>query len=187
LELNELNDEELLKRFLSGTERAYEVLMRRHEDRVFALALRMTRNRSDAFEATQEAFIAAFRRAASFRGDSSFGTWLYRIAINACKDLLRRRARFPEPVPDPVVEETSESLESTVAGRVDLSHALLELPEEYRTAVVLHDLCDVSYEDIAAATGAPMGTVKSRISRGRRLLASALEQPVAKQTSKREP
>lgn len=183
----EPSDENLLRSFLGGDDHAYETLMRRHEDRVFALAMKMTGNRSDANEATQEAFIAAFRRAASFRGESAFGTWLYRIAVNACKDLLRRRARFPDLLAEPVTDNpTGTSVDTAVADRIDISRALADLPEEYRTAVALHDLCDVSYDDIAAATDAPIGTVKSRISRGRHLLAASLEQPKTTEASKRQ-
>ena len=101
MDLEDLTDEALLDRFHRGAQEAYPVLMRRHEDRIFGLALRMTGDRSDALEATQDTFISAFRQAGSFRGDSSFGTWLYRIGINACRDLLRKRRRLPEPVADP--------------------------------------------------------------------------------------
>lgn len=172
------SDEQLLDAFLGGESGAFEELVRRHEDRLFGLALRMTGNRSDALDATQDAFVAAFRRAGSFRGDAAFGTWLYRIAINAAQDLLRRRSR--EAVADTPDAETVESgggerVEDAVAVRLDLARALAALPDEYREAVVMHDLGGVPYEEIAQLTGAPMGTVKSRISRGRRQLAGLLE------------
>lgn len=178
MDLEDLTDEALLDRFHRGTQEAYPVLMRRHEDRIFGLALRMTGDRSDALEATQDAFISAFRQAGSFRGDSSFGTWLYRIGINACRDLLRKRRRLPEPVADPGDEAlpTTSRLEDEVINRVDLARALALLPEEYRQAVTLHDLGGVPYEEIATIADVPIGTIKSRISRGRRLLATHLEQ-----------
>jgi RNA polymerase sigma-70 factor (ECF subfamily) len=172
------SDAQLLDAFVAGERSAFEELVRRHEDRLFGLALRMTGNRADALDATQDAFVAAFRRAPSFRGDAAFGTWLYRIAINATQDLLRKRGRD-------VVSETEEAeapvrsaverVEDAVVARVDVARALAALPEEYREAVVMHDLGGVPYEEIAQLTGAPMGTVKSRISRGRRQLAGLLE------------
>jgi RNA polymerase sigma-70 factor (ECF subfamily) len=180
------SDEALLSAFVGGERSAFEELVRRHEDRLFGLALRMTGNRSDALDATQDAFVAAFRRAASFRGDAAFGTWLYRIAINASQDLLRKRSR--DVVTD--TEDTDlpargsdERVEDAVAARVDLARALAALPEEYREAVVMHDLGGVPYEEIAQLTGTPMGTVKSRISRGRRRLAELLEHRAARQPS----
>lgn len=187
MDLEDLSDEALLREHLNGTQAAYQILMRRHEERIFALALRMTGDRSDALEATQEAFIAAFRQAAKFRGEASFGTWLYRIGINASRDLLRKKQRLPEPLADPsdkeeVVDE--RRIEDIVISRIDVARALQALPDEYRHAVVLHDLGGVPYEEIAAITGVPIGTVKSRISRGRRMLATALEQPSAPRASK---
>jgi RNA polymerase sigma-70 factor (ECF subfamily) len=172
------SDDELLRAFLSGERSAFEDLVRRHEDRLFNMALRMTGNRADALDATQDAFVAAFRRARSFRGDAAFGTWLYRIAINATQDLLRKRARempAEEDETSPVVRDASVRVEESAVARLDLARALAELPEEYREAVVMHDLGGVPYEEIAQITGAPMGTVKSRISRGRRHLADLLE------------
>ena len=187
MDLEDLSDEALLDRFHNGTHAAYEVLMRRHEDRIFGLALRMTGDRSDALEATQDTFISAFRRAGSFRGDSSFGTWLYRIGINACRDVLRKRRRLPEPVADPsehIEPIPVARLDDIVVDRVDLARALAELPEEYRQAVALHDLGGVPYDEIAAVAGVPIGTIKSRISRGRRRLAQSLEQRPRPEASK---
>lgn len=171
-------DERLVSDFLGGDDSAFGKLVARHEDRLFSLALRMTGNRSDALDATQDAFVAAFRRAGSFRGDAAFGTWLYRITINACQDLLRKRGR--DLVEDLEQEESpriasGERVEDTVIARVDLARALAALPEEYREAVVMHDLGGVPYDEISTLTGTPMGTVKSRISRGRRRLTELLE------------
>jgi RNA polymerase sigma-70 factor, ECF subfamily len=169
-------DEELLREFLRGNRDAFGVLVRRHEDRLFAVALRMTGNRADALDATQDAFVAAFRRAGSFRGDAAFGTWLYRIAINASQDLLRkRRHETVQDVEDTEQSPASDHVEDSVTARVDIARALAALPEEYREAVAMHDLGGVPYEEIARITGAKMGTVKSRISRGRRQLAELLE------------
>lgn len=175
------SDADLLRRAVDGRdERAFAELMARHEDKIFGLALRMMGDRADALDATQETFIAAYRRASSFRGESAFSTWLYRIGINTCKDLLRKRGRAATPV-----EENDEgdqgphprSVEEDAARRVDLTRALADLPNDYREAVVMHDIGGLPYDEIASITGVAIGTVKSRISRGRRRLAELLEQP----------
>lgn len=173
------SDEDLLRSFLDGNQTSFAELMRRHEDRIFSLAFRMTGQRSDALDATQEAFVAAFRQASRFRFDSAFGTWLYRIAINACHDLLRKRKRWATDEPDQSEHEdmTTSRFDESVAARLDLTRALSELSAEYREAVVMHDLGGIAYEDIARLTDVPVGTVKSRISRGRRRLAELMEHP----------
>ena len=186
-ETGRLSDEELLSRFLAGNEDAFIELMRRHEDRVFALAMRMTGNRADALDATQETFIQAFRKAARFRGDSAFGTWLWRIGINACNDVLRKRKRAPVPEEEPPEEQSvgdSTAIDESVVTRLELRDALAELSDDYREAVVMHDLGGIPYEEIAQLTGVSIGTVKSRISRGRKRLAHLLEQGSTPRTSK---
>jgi RNA polymerase sigma-70 factor (ECF subfamily) len=178
-------DDELLEQFKRGDEAAFSSLVRRHEGRIFGLAMRMLGERADALDATQDTFVAAFRRAEDFRGESSFATWLYRIGINSCKDLLRKKQRAPAPT-----EEVGEgpanpsSVEDTVTTRLDLAGALARLSEEYREAVCMHDLGGIRYEEIAALTGVSIGTVKSRISRGRRRLAELLEHPGGPPASK---
>lgn len=180
-----VRDEELLHRFLAGSERAFNDLVRRHEDRIFGLAVRMLGDRSEALDATQEAFISAFRQAKSFRGDSSFGTWLYRIAINSCKDHLRKRSRWGDPTEDAGVDRAAPGdIEESVTTRMEVSEALAQLPEEFREAVVMHDLGGVPYEEIARTTRTNIGTVKSRISRGRKRLAELMEHPGPRETSK---
>lgn len=171
----ETPDEQLLAAFLGGDQGAFDTLMRRHEDKIFGLALRMTGTRADALDATQDAFVAAFRKARTFKGTSAFSTWLYRIGINACHDLLRKKSKLvpteeidPGATPDNIAEE--------VGLRMDLAVALQELNPDYRQAVLMHDVGGFPYEDIAALTGVHVGTVKSRISRGRKKLAEMLEQ-----------
>jgi len=173
------SDEELLRSFLDGNQTSFAELMRRHEDRIFALAFRMTGQRSDALDATQEAFVAAFRQADKFRFDSAFGTWLYRIAINSCHDLLRKRKRWAadESEQSEQVDVGSSRFDEAVATKLDVTRALSRLPAEYREAVVMHDLGGVAYDEIARLTEVPVGTVKSRISRGRRQLAELMEHP----------
>jgi RNA polymerase sigma-70 factor (ECF subfamily) len=169
------SDEALVKAFTRGDVNAFEELMRRHEDRIFALAYRMTGNRSDALDGTQDAFTAAFRNAKKFKGNSAFSTWLYRIAINSCTDLLRRRQR---QVPVEEVEDRGEAPREIddLGLRMELEEALAQLSPDHREAVVMHDVGGYPYEDIAALTGVQLGTVKSRISRGRQKLAEILEQ-----------
>lgn len=179
-------DEELLRSFLDGDNAAFDLLMNRHEARVFAAALRITGSRSDALDATQEAFITAFRRAETFRGESAFGTWLFRIAINAAKDVVRRR-KPTEELTEHEARVSPQRLDESVSLRLDLARALQDLPEEYREAIVMHDLGGIPYDEIAVTTGVRIGTVKSRISRGRRRLAEMLEPRSEPASSKDRP
>ena len=179
----ERTDEVLLQDFLAGNTDAFDTLMQRHEDKIFALASRMTGNRHDALDATQEAFISAFRNAHRFKGNSAFSTWLYRIAINACTDLLRRKKR-QVPVEDVEAGQSPRSITDDVPLRIDLRRALAELTPDHREAVIMHDIGGYPYEEIAAITGVQLGTVKSRISRGRKKLAETLEHRAPPRTSK---
>lgn len=182
--VHELSDAELMARVVGGDHNAFGALVTRHEDKLFSVAYRVLGNRQDALDATQDAFLSAFRQAAKFRGDSAFSTWLYRIGVNACNDLLRKKKRFvltddPEPP-----EITGPRTDEDAVRRVDLQRALASLQPEYREAVVLHDLGGVPYEEIARITATRIGTVKSRISRGRKRLAELLEQPDVARSSK---
>jgi RNA polymerase sigma-70 factor, ECF subfamily len=152
-------------------------LLRAHVDRIHALCRRMTGNDADAADATQEALLAIVRGLPRFDGRSAFATWAYRVATNACLDEMRRRKRRPEPVDDTVL--TSPSAPTTaaapdVATKVDLDRALLRLPVEFRAPVVLRDLSGFDYAEIAEILSVPVGTVKSRIARGRAMLADRL-------------
>ncbi len=170
-------DAALIQRYLAGDVDAFEELMRAHEDRVFAVCLRMLRDREAALDATQETFITVFRKADRFAGRSAFGTWLYRVAVNTCHDVSRRqRRRAAEPLPegtdppDPAAEDAYMSAEV----RPDIEAALAEIPAEFRSAVVLADLEGLALDTVAEVLGVPVGTVKSRVFRGRRLLADTL-------------
>lgn len=177
------DDEVLLDAHLSGDHDAFGELVRRHQDRVYSLTYRMMGNEADALDATQDAFVNAYRRAGSFSKQSSFGTWMYRVAINTCLDSLRARNRLPlvtERIPETPAASETESVEA----RLDLASALALLPREFREPMLLHDVMDTPYEEISALTGANLGTVKSRISRGRRKLAALLEQPASSRASK---
>ena len=166
-----------------GDQEAFAELVRLYEKKVLALTLRMCKNPEDAAEAAQEAFLAAWQSLRSFRGESSFSTWLYRLASNACVDLLRREGRHkgnaslddedldldvPASLPTPQEEaERRELRERIEAG-------LQALPPEYRAALVLRELHQLRYDEIAASLGIDIGTVKSRISRGRKRLRGIL-------------
>ncbi len=183
------SDEALLERFLEGDKDAFSTLVRRYETKIFNLCLRIVGERSEALDATQDAFVSAFRRARTFRGEAAFSTWLYRIGINACNDLLRKRKRSPVPEePETLARHegraTGAPLEEQVTLGIDLQAALRALPIDYREAVVMHDLGGIPYEEIARVTGVAVGTVKSRISRGRQRLAALLEPKSARGASK---
>jgi RNA polymerase sigma-70 factor (ECF subfamily) len=181
-------DGELVAELRGGRPGAFDELMRRHEDRIFALTLRITGNREDALEATQETFLTLWRKVETFEGRSEVGTWLYRVGINAARDVLRRKMRRPVPIDHSLAEEVTRERAPDPAGavvaRVDVGRALASLPAEYAEAVALHDLGDLTYEDIAAIADVALGTVKSRISRGRRLLAARLERTAPAPASK---
>lgn len=170
-------DAALIERYLRGEMEAFEQLMRAHEDRVFAVCLRMLRDREAALDATQETFVTVFRKADRFAGRSAFGTWLYRVAVNTCYDHARRsRRHLAEPLPegnDPADAAAGDAFAS-IELRPDLEAALAALPADFRAAVVLADVEGLGLQTVADALGVPVGTVKSRVFRGRRLLAEAL-------------
>ena len=150
------------------------MLLRRHHDRIYALCRRITGNDADAADATQEALIAVVRGLPRFDGRSRFSTWAFRVATNAALDELRRRARRPvAALPDPVLAAPDDPA-GAVAARIDVDAGLRELPPEFRAAVVLRDLLGMDYAEIAEVLEVPIGTVRSRISRGRSAMASAL-------------
>ncbi len=159
-----------------GNRAALDTLLRRHYDRLYALCRRMTGDDADAADACQEALMALVRGLPGFDGRSAFGTWAYRVATNACLDELRRRRRRPEPgLPEGSAEVASpiDAVEGSTT-RLDLDRALQQLPADYRAAVVLRDICSLSYDEIASTLGIPPGTVRSRIARGRSALVPLL-------------
>lgn len=160
----------------AGDQRALEALLRRHAERLHALCRRITGNDADAADVAQEALVAIVRGLPRFDGRSAFSTWAYRVATNACLDELRRRRRRAEPVDDEVLERAPAGVGSIdgAADRVDIDKALLQLPIEFRVAVVLRDLSGLDYREISQVLGVPEGTVKSRIARGRGTLANLL-------------
>ncbi len=169
----DVDDAGLASAAAGGDRRALEQLLDRHADRVHAICRRVVAHPEDALDATQEALIAIARGIGRFDGRSAFTTWMYRVATNAALDELRRRSRRPVPLDEPP-ELTTPSAEGSVDARLDVDRALATVPEEFRTAVVLRDLADLDYPEIAEVLDVPVGTVKSRISRGRQALREAL-------------
>lgn len=168
-------DEELAAAAAAGSRGALEQLLGRHIDRIHAICRRVTTHPEDALDATQEAMIAVTRGIHRYNGQSAFTTWLYRVATNAALDEVRRRGRRPTPVEIlPEAVPAGGSVESAVGARIDIDAALATLPEDFRAAVVLRDLCDLDYAEIAEALGIPVGTVRSRIARGRAAIAERL-------------
>lgn len=171
------SDTELVARVVNGDHEAFELVMRAHEDRVFSVCLRVMGNRDQALDATQETFLTVFRKAGQFKGESALGTWIYRIAVNTCYDLIRKSKRRPsEPLPDYVdpADPSSQDLLDSAALRPSIEAALARLPDEFRAAVILSDIEGLSTAEVAKVLGVPPGTVKSRVFRGRRLLAKHL-------------
>jgi RNA polymerase sigma-70 factor (ECF subfamily) len=178
------DDRALVVAAQAGDRQALDVLLRRHYDRVHAICRRIAGATRDADDAAQEAMISIVRGLARFDGRSAFSTWTYRIATNAALDELRKRDRRPTPhVADPdgtapeVADPRSHRTVESAVDRISIDEALDELPEEFRVAVVLRDVCDLDYAEIADTLGVPIGTVKSRIARGRSLLAVRLGNP----------
>lgn len=169
-------DIELVDSARDGNRQAMDDLLRRHHDRVFAVCRRITGNDADAADASQEALISIVRSLAKFDGRSSFSTWVYRIATNASLDELRRRRRRPavgstesighDPAHDLVDPDAGMRID-VVSERMAIDVALADLAEDFRIPIVLRDLTGLDYGEIAEVLGIPIGTVKSRIARGR--------------------
>lgn len=174
-------DEDLVRRYLEGDPQAFGVLVERHSARIYNVALRLLGDPDEARDATQDAFLTVVRKAGQFRGDAAFSTWLHRITINACYDILRGRRRRPllrradeeDGPPSETAPPVPDHADST-AGSIDVARALQRIPEEFRVVLVLADVQDLAYEEIARTLDVPVGTVKSRVHRGRIALARAL-------------
>ena len=173
----------LIKRAAKGDSDAFEALSRAHESRMYAVTLRMCGSREDAQDCLQEAMVRIYRALDSFRGQSSFGTWVYRITMNTCLDELRRRKVRQSTSLDAMLEtgwsptddtNTPEKNSLRSEQRRSIEKAIGTLPEDMKAAVVLRDIQGFSYEEIAKILSANVGTIKSRISRGREKLREAL-------------
>jgi RNA polymerase sigma-70 factor (ECF subfamily) len=171
------SDLELVRRFLAGDAGAANELITRHERRVYAVCLRVLGNPDDAADAAQDTLLAMVGKLEGFRGEAAFTTWLYRVATNVCYDHLRRAKRRPvlrrdddAAAPEPALEDHADA----VADAHDAAAALAQVPEDFRIAIVLADVHDLPYDEIAKVLDLPVGTVKSRVHRGRIALARAL-------------
>ena len=179
--MNERQEQLWIDAARDGDPQAFEQLIHLYEKRVLALTRRMCKNPADAEEAAQEAFLAAWQGLKFFRGESSFSTWLYRLASNACVDLLRREGRHQTAAGPSLNDEestlelpdeapTPHALAERAELRAQIEEGLAALPEEYRTVLVLREIHQQSYDEIAGILSLDLGTVKSRISRGRKRL-----------------
>ncbi len=176
----EATDQELVKRVQQGDKRAFDLLVLKYQHKIAAIIGRFVKDSSEVNDVSQEAFIKAYRALGSFRGDSAFYTWIYRIAINTAKNYLVSRGRRPpasdvdvddaefysgadglRDITSPEGEAMRDELEEVVNG------AIRGLPEDLRTAVTLREMEGMSYEEIAEVMDCPVGTVRSRIFRAR--------------------
>jgi RNA polymerase sigma-70 factor (ECF subfamily) len=174
-DLRELPDRELLSAHCAGDPDAFGELFRRHRDRMWAVALRTTRDPEMAADAVQEAFIAAFRRADSFRGEAAVTTWLHRIVVNSCLD----RLRSIKPVlalPDSTLNVLADAHDHhhSVEVKLDIHTALGQLPDGQRMALVLVDMHGLSVAEAANILNVAEGTIKSRCARGRAAMVALL-------------
>ncbi len=190
------DDAALVEAGRRGDRTALDALLRRHYPRLRALCQRLTGDPTDADDACQEALVALVRGLPRFDGRSSFATWAYRVTANTCLDELRRRRRRPRPrAPDDDHEAGGGGPHGTpvsdvadrVAAHLDVDAALGRLAPEFRVAVVLRDLCQLSYDEIAEVLGVPVGTVRSRIARGRAALLPLVTGNPVTGTERRKP
>ncbi|WP_130618170.1 RNA polymerase sigma factor RpoE [Dyella amyloliquefaciens] len=176
---NEL-DSALVERVQQGDKRAFDLLVRKYQHKVIGLVSRYVKNQSESEDIAQEAFIRAWRAIGSFRGESAFYTWLYKIAVNTAKNHLVAMGRRP-PTDDIAIDDAvfvpgADRMQESATPERELMRQEIEqtvfstvqsLPEELRTAITLREVDGLSYEEIAEAMGCPIGTVRSRIFRAR--------------------
>lgn len=187
--MGEINvDQELVRRVQHGDKRAFDVLVRKYQQKIVKLISRYVRDQDEALDVAQETFIKAYRALANFRGDSAFYTWLYRIAINTAKNYLVAQSRRP-PDTDIDAEDAVQFDGDSKLRETDLPEQLVHrdqvervifeaidaLPEDLRTAITLRELEGLSYEEIAQAMDCPIGTVRSRIFRAREAIEAKLK------------
>ena len=181
------SDEELVTRSIGGDADSFNQLVLRWERPIYALAYRVIGREEDARDVCQETFLRAFRALNGFRGQAKFSSWLYRIALNLCRDWIRRQRRAPVsqlPEDADAIEMASEtgpveSIEDLVARRelsAIVEEAMSELSEEQRTAIILKEYHGMTFQEIADMQGCPLSTVKTRLYQGLSLLRRRLEQ-----------
>jgi RNA polymerase sigma-70 factor (ECF subfamily) len=184
----ELSDLELVRRAQRGERGAFDLLVLRYQHKVIKLVARLLRDPTEAEDVAQEAFVKAYRALGSFRGDSAFYTWLYRIAVNTARNTMASRQRRPLAYEAELSETEQSAVESrmrhndtpeasTLSDEIHatVNRAVAELPEDLRTAIILREVEGLSYEEIAAAMDCPVGTVRSRIFRAREAIDRSLK------------
>ena len=179
MQTNITDDTLLINKAAKGDSWAFEQLVNKYEARLYSVALRMCGNREDAQDCLQDAMLRIYRSLDRFKGQSAFSTWAYRITMNTCLDELRRRRSraatsldaLLETGWDPAAETvTPEDAAISAEQRRALEAAIADLPEDMRSAIILREMHDMTYEEISEALDTNIGTVKSRISRGRERL-----------------
>jgi RNA polymerase sigma-70 factor (ECF subfamily) len=171
---SEQDDAALVKRSLAGDQAAFEGLVSRYQKVLYTVALRMLGNPDDAKDATQTAFVKAYERLSSFDEQYRFFSWIYRILLNECLNMLR--GRRPESELSPALATASGPFEAAVTGerRAQIQAALLQLTADYRAAIILRHFVGLSYDEMAEALGVPAKTVKSRLHTARQRLGELL-------------
>lgn len=181
-------DEELVQRIKNGDMDAFEELVCRYEGKIYSVAYRFMGNHADAGDLAQDTFIRMYQALPGFRGDSSFATWLYRIAANACRDELRKRQRRRNVSMDELIEHSptnvpvaaSADLPEEAAQRHETQRQVQEcldrLSGDHKLILLMREIQGMSYEEIAAVLGCSLGTVKSRISRARNALKEKIKE-----------
>lgn len=185
--MTEVSEKKIIEKVLGGDANAFEELVLKYEKTVYNLALRMVGDRDDAFDMTQEAFIKAYGSLSSFRGDSKFSVWIYRITTNVCLDFLRSKSRKQQvsltvsddddedaqlDIPDPSSDPEQQLMQKMSMQSVE--EGLKTLPDKQRQILVMRELGGMSYAEIGAALSLEEGTVKSRIFRARKRLCTFL-------------
>lgn len=185
--MTEVSEKKIIEKVLGGDANAFEELVLKYEKTVYNLALRMVGDRDDAFDMTQEAFIKAYGSLSSFRGDSKFSVWIYRIATNVCLDFLRSKSRKQQvsltvsddddedaqlDIPDPSSDPEQQLMQKMSMQSVE--EGLKTLPDKQRQILVMRELGGMSYAEIGKALSLEEGTVKSRIFRARKRLCTFL-------------
>ncbi|AEG59648.1 RNA polymerase sigma factor [Desulforamulus ruminis] len=179
----------LVEQSKKGDRNAFEHLVQMYENKVYTIAYRLMGNHADASDLAQEAFIKIYQALPNFRGDASFSTWIYHITVNVCRDELRKKQRRPTVSLDDSPNQGNTTYELRSNGptpeealdrnetQVMVQQCLSTLPDDYRIILVMREIQELSYDEIAETLGCSLGTVKSRLSRARQ----ALKEKITKQ------
>ena len=181
-------DETLVAEAARGNREAFDELVRRYQSRMFQLVRILTSGDAEAEDLVQDTFVRAYRAVGQFRGDSTFRTWLHRIAVNVVRSHAARRNTRADRDDEEAIGRVPAhgDLESAVVRRRMIDQALARLPPDLRLLITLRDVQGLEYREIAVITGLPLGTVESRIFRGRRRLRPMLEPLLARSAPRRE-